>query len=784
MSLTFLPWLRAGLSGALTTGDDAQPLNRGAITIDLSLSGTAVGVPSAYLLGPGDVVGIIHSDQVLRTDPPNLTAAHETTRFVTIEFRDPAMPWSFTPAAATAQDRLRPWITLVVVPEQDDPGFDGQQLHVPGSVLPDLADAWAWAHVQIAGDISDIDGVPAERQLSRLISAQPLDANRRYLACVVPTFAAGRDAGLGGTPDPAGALAPAWMPDDPAVTLPVYYSWRFGTGDSGDFLSLALLLQGRRVPGAGSRSIDLTLSGLGDVPDTTLVVTGALVDPDLDRGPDVSPQLQEILSVQSAQSTADLGVPLYGALYAQTTFVAPGATGWLAELNLDPRMRLAAALGTAVVRQEQESLVAAAWDQLGDTSNANSMVDRAGLARAASAHLLDKYLAPLSPEDLVQVTAPIHNRVRLSPVTLAARLELGAMPTGVTSAAFRRMTRPRGPLMRSRVSGFDDSLSPISRARVSSGLNELARSVASSTSALRSLAIPTSVIDEEPVDGRLKAALLDQLAPERTVPARLTPRLLKSPGTTSSRHSMVVTGLAVSANDPLARTAVAPSFADPMYSALAALAPDAVLPGTNDIPANSVVLLTTDSRFVAAFMVGLNDELSRELVWRGLAIDRRATFFRHFWDFRGTGDGSADIDPIANWPPDASLESLVHAGPDLVLVLRGDLLRRYPRTIVQAVRAKPDRTPDDDQTLSPAFSGFIEPDLRFFGFSLSEAQARSSVADPGWFFVLLEQPTETRFGTENGAPSLSSGTAADVANATLRQPVRIAVHADDLLVMP
>lgn len=780
MSLTFLPWLRTGLAGALTASDDAQPVNRAAIVIDVALNGTTVPVPAAHLMGPGDVVGI-DAAQVLRTDPPNLTAAHETTRFVTIEFSDPALPWSFTPAAADAHDRLRPWITLVVVRDARDLDFNGQQLRVPGSALPDLTNAWAWAHSQFIGDITDINQVPAERQLSRLVSAQPLEANKRYLACVVPTFTAGRESGLGGKPDPAGALTPAWIPGDASVTLPVYYSWRFGTGDSGDFLSLALLLHGHRADGAGSRKIDLTRSGLADIPDTTMVMTGALVEPHPDRGPDGSPELQKALSDQSTQRGGDLSAPLYGGLYAAATSVAPEATGWLAELNLDPRMRVAAALGAAVVREQQEDLVAAAWNQVDDTGTANAMVDRAGLARAAARHLLDNHLATLSPEALVQVTAPIHNRVRSNSVTIAARLQLGAIPTGVTSAAFRRLTRPRGPLMRSSVSVGDVALSPVDRAWACSGLNQKRTSVASSTSALSALVVPATDIREVPIDERFKAALLDQLAPERTVPARVTPLLL-DPSSTASTSQFTATA-ASSATDPLARTAVTPSFADPMYSALAALAPEAVMSGAGEIPANSVVLLGTDSRFVAAFMVGLNEEVSRELVWRGLPIDRRATFFRHFWDFRGHGTGTADIDPIASWPQDAQLDSLVDAGADLVLVVRGELLRRYPRTIVQAIHANFDGAPADDQTLAPAFSGFLAPDLRFFGFSLSEAQVRSSPSDPGWFFVLQEQPTETRFGTENGPPALT-GSAADVAAAALRPPVRLAVHADDLLARP
>src|SRR5262249_27828868 len=45
--------------------------------------------------------------------------------------------------------------------------------------------------------------------LSRLLCPRQLAAGTRYLACVVPTFMAGRVAGLGGRPEPAAQAGPA-----------------------------------------------------------------------------------------------------------------------------------------------------------------------------------------------------------------------------------------------------------------------------------------------------------------------------------------------------------------------------------------------------------------------------------------------------------------------------------------------------------------------------------------------------------------------------------------------
>ena len=108
--------------------------------------------------------------------------------------------------------------------------------------------AWMWAH----GQLLDADTVPGDpaRSLSRLVSSRKLEPNRRYLACVVPVFAAGKAAGLGTDPgDARTSMDFAWDPAGGEVTLPVYYFWRFGTGPDGDFEALVRRLHGVPLPG-------------------------------------------------------------------------------------------------------------------------------------------------------------------------------------------------------------------------------------------------------------------------------------------------------------------------------------------------------------------------------------------------------------------------------------------------------------------------------------------------------------------------------------------------------
>jgi hypothetical protein len=89
---------------------------------------------------------------VIRTDPAPGSRTFEPNYFPLIELDEPALPWLFTPAGAGAQDRLRPWLCLIVVRVQDgvrlDPPATGPLpvLRIsgpakPAAELPDLATA-------------------------------------------------------------------------------------------------------------------------------------------------------------------------------------------------------------------------------------------------------------------------------------------------------------------------------------------------------------------------------------------------------------------------------------------------------------------------------------------------------------------------------------------------------------------------------------------------------------------------------------------------------------------
>jgi hypothetical protein len=56
-----------------------------------------------------------------------------------------------------------------------------------------------------------------------------------------------------------------------------------------------------------------------------------------------------------------------------------------------------------------------------------------------------------------------------------------------------------------------------------------------------------------------------------------------------------------------------------------------------------------------------------------------------------------------------------------------------------------DLSADPADERHPLFRGALKPDVTFLGFDLTPEEA---VADPGWFFVIQQQPTEPRFGMD------------------------------------
>lgn len=483
----FLPWVRTGFRPNVQTdnleGGVSMP---GEVTVAVSIVGKGAGpenrataTTSLRLYGPGDVTGI-DERQVVSTEPKTTTITNfPPNYFPTVEFDRPDLPWLFTPAAPAVNDRLRPWISLVVVPDQDGVTIDRQRqprpvLTIeppanPARELPDPTESWAWAHAQAVGNrtqVADDDWIRGQlgdatpTAVSRLVAPRRLDAGEHYLACVVPTFDAGVAAGLGRTPE-GGEIKPAWSDETSRIELPVYFDWEFSTSSAGDFEALVRRLEPAELSAdVGYRPLDVSDPGPERLAADSLVMSlgGALrstTERDESYPQHLRDAVDDILDAPSVLGEAAgvpiIGPPIYGRWHAASRTVPDSGEDpvWLADLNLDPRTRVAAGLGTAVVQDEQEALMTDAWKQVGQIRDANRLLARAQLARGASARLHASLAnAEVDAFDQLLFTWGVHARLRFGDRTVAAHLDDRRLPNAALSPAFRRIARPNGPLAR------------------------------------------------------------------------------------------------------------------------------------------------------------------------------------------------------------------------------------------------------------------------------------------------------------------------------------------------
>ncbi|MFT3877526.1 MAG: hypothetical protein QM708_14065 [Propioniciclava sp.] len=471
-SFTFLPYFRSGAAAGIQ-GVATPPSAPARTTISIAFTltdgrgGTEDVAQQIALRGPGDVLGIDPA-QIIRRHPAPGTASASTGDLVHLEFDQPDLPWMFTPVAPVG-GRLHPWLRLVVVPtsaiteEVPPAGPDlPSAVVVPARELPAAQDGWAWAHAQVSGTkltegtLARHLGTGAPQlNLSRLVCPRRLTANKQWTALVVPAFEAGRLAGLGQAP--IDTLDWAWGATD-TVTLPVYDRWEFATGDPLGFEDLARRIVGTpATPDLGRRWVDTSTPG-SDLTVTGTpgprAVRGALVAPMPDA--DASGRWEEAsvarLRDRLAPSGGDpvVGPPIYGGAHLQRDLVpaAGQEPAWLAELNLDPAHRIAAALGAAVVRMDQEPLMAGAWSQLQNVLAANAVLRAAQFARFTSSALHSRTIAQMSAADTLQVTQRAHAHLDVDGRTAHGAVAASALPVAAGSAAMRRLTRPLGRSMR------------------------------------------------------------------------------------------------------------------------------------------------------------------------------------------------------------------------------------------------------------------------------------------------------------------------------------------------
>jgi hypothetical protein len=287
----------------------------------------------------------------------------------------------------------------------------------------------------------------------------------------------------------------------------------------------------------------------------------------------------------------------------------------------------------------------------------------------------------------------------------------------------------------------------------------------------------SSEVQVVPVDFAIETAVTQTRArsdPTRTVPARLASMLsLGGQEVTSVNgiltHPYIASRLNLALDQRLRyiipllfdRVMTYPNLLMPLSKKLEALAPDVFLPGVGALPEDFIMAVQTNPRFVEALMVGANHEMGREMLWQGMPTDQRGTPFQRFWqrlDYPGAK--LDDIQPLHQWNA-VPLGTQPGSAPLTVLLIRGQLLERFPTVSIYAypiagteLRPGGSNPPpaagvvdasemDPSKIEMPILRGHLGSDISYIGFNIDPKTIDT------FFFVVQEQMTEPRFGFDD-----------------------------------
>ncbi|KRE25568.1 hypothetical protein ASG82_18685 [Mycobacterium sp. Soil538] len=254
------------------------------------------------------------------------------------------------------------------------------------------------------------------------------------------------------------------------------------------------------------------------------------------------------------------------------------------------------------------------------------------------------------------------------------------------------------------------------------------------------------------------AKMVEELSPVRNYAKLLKFANVFAPGAVSRRDA------SVDYPDDLFPAMAAPLIQTPLATRLEKMEPDWLLGGLSKLPNNSICLMEINRQFVEALLVGANHEFGRELLWRGHPTDLRGTCLPRFWD----GPDAVSIKPISKWTGDLGTHSAGDIDMDLVVVvIKGDVLRRYPNTLISAEKGvtsplgKPTDFTSDGQVAKEWFRGFIGSDVTYSVLGISHERLQETDGDDDrhcWYISLLEPYDELRFGLDEGDSTPNAST--------------------------
>ncbi|HRF66821.1 MAG TPA: hypothetical protein PK850_12750 [Ignavibacteria bacterium] len=786
-----------------------KPRAETSIAVNVFKDSTAETVSkNIELIGPGDIIGI-NSNAIIKMEPRNWVTNFEPNYLPYIDFYDEEFPWRYSPASPN-NNRLRPWLFLIVLKEDEFtrmnlPGSVLPVINIKDiKKLPLKNEIWAWAHVHLNDSLKNASELETALRdnpnlgCSRILCPRCLEAKQGYHAFLIPTFETGRLAGLGrfGEIQSLDSQLSSWDISVNDSNFPVYYESYFSTGETGDFETLVRKLKPKDAnPEAGKREIRLdTFSYPEAVPNTDIFfLEGALKTNTSTRKDFLDPELKDfrdkVADFINTNTTlnADIPIitpPIYGKWHILHNTPLTSDAGWINELNLDPRNRTAAGFGCEVVRKKQDYYMKLAWEQLEKVNEANRLLMATAFASKVSDNLFAKHIEKQDSEKFFSVTSPVHKEIKIGGQSLQNTALYSSNAGKLSNHSFRKVSNSAGTVLRrlSKSSAKSQQVFSVSKMLTTVKTPSFQMPINEVFQKINSMSLNTHVVDNIAPAGFMNSVSSNDISIFKAnlnsafnnFKNNLTHFIgnieIDAPQLALNLNTVKLTVVNeyhdYYKNNGFARDQIRlngavrllkytipvmayPIIDIPMYTELRDLSLECFFPNIDLIPNNSIVLFETNNRFIESFMAGLNYEMARELLWREYPTDQRGSYFRLFWNkntIPATATPAYDIKEINNWNSQLGNNAPVPGQNNLVLSIKGDLLKKYPNTVIYLAQQKDNHTFHNE--LYPIFGAKVEPDIFFMGFDKTKDEIKG--ASKEWFFIIQERPGEVRFGLDVG----------------------------------
>ena len=800
-----LPYYRKGLSNSITSSGQLKQhratlkVNLG-VELDKKVDHTRVEKlldgQEIQLMGPADVKWV-QKKAISRISPPEGAKTRLFKEYLPyVEFFEEDLPWRYTPVATTDAD-FRPWMTLIAVKE-DEVSFhvnsNGTKLATLqigseeryGEIFPNAKLLFNVAHVQIDSavevtreNVNDLLDENPDCGISRILCTSILEENSSYVALLIPTYELGRLAGLGLSVDDVRLGKCAWenllanqnqRPN--GLTFPVYFKWKFRTSIvKADFKTLAsrLFFTGEKEYDQMKAylDVDISQSGLEDVyfdEEKVMDVPAALM---LDKK-NLKPRkeddsyttalkdLLELNPVLKENETGEINMeedpwivpPVYGARHLLTTQAqfANNQIDVVKEVNLQLKNRVAAGMGSAIVKKNQEQFVNRAWKKVEKINQLNQAIREYYQMKQVSEKATAKYSAKAQKS-----IATKKNKALLMDVANRSLQTAGIYRHQVSADNLLDASKEMIPINQQEQS-------------VKSGIT------VKELSALFSTEVWEKIIGEESPNWesaknaleKSKSYLKEQLKMdlkadepcEEENPEAINPdvigenrvdEILAKYGYTEDNQ--------LSANlDSKYPVMAYPDFLEPTFYYLREYSDSYVIPSAASLLKDSITYFRTNPQFEEAFLMGMNTEMGQELLWREYPTDQRGSYFRKFWDQEDLPDKGQlekyyDVKPLHQWKGRLGQNHMVGKNGMLVFVIRGELMQSYPSASVYLSKKVGGLLKKE---LTPCMSSWLTDEILLVGFNNLQSDALA-----GYYLTFEQQPLSLQFERVKGSNSIS-----------------------------